>query len=86
MMKMRIKKATTIATILLVGILLACTVGMASAHFTMIFPSDSEATVWDVTPEDYIAKLGDTKTVYIMWGHPYEHISFDMTLHPKSLS
>ena len=82
MMK-RIKKATTIATILLVGILLACTVGMASAHFTMIFPSDSEATVWDVTPEDYIAELGDTKTVYIMWGHPYEHISFDMTSAPE---
>jgi hypothetical protein len=27
-------------------------VEMASAHFTMIFPSDREATVWDVTPED----------------------------------
>ena len=82
MMKRR-KKATTMATILLAGILLACTVGMASAHFTMIFPSDSEATVWDVTPEDYIAELGDTKTVYIMWGHPYEHISFDMTSTPE---
>jgi nickel transport protein len=82
MMKRR-KKATTIATTLLVGLLLACTVGMASAHFTMIFPSDSEATVWDVTPEDYIAERGDTKTVYIMWGHPYEHISFDMTSTPE---
>jgi len=82
MMK-RIKKATTIATILLVGIFLACTAGMASAHFTMIFPSDSEATVWDVTPEDYIAELEDTKTVYIMWGHPYEHISFDMASAPE---
>ena len=82
MMKRR-KKATTMATILLAGILLACTVGMASAHFTMIFPSDSEATVWDVTPEDYIAERGDTKTVYIMWGHPYEHISFDMTSTPE---
>ncbi len=82
MMKRR-KKATTMATILLAGILLACTVGMASAHFTMIFPSDSAATVWDVTPEDYIAERGDTKTVYIMWGHPYEHISFDMTSTPE---
>lgn len=83
MMKRR-KKATTIATILLAGIFLACTAGMASAHFTMIFPSDSPGTVWDVTPEDYIAKqLGDTKTVYIMWGHPYEHISFDMTSTPE---
>ena len=79
----RRKKATTIATILLAGILLASAVGMASAHFTMIFPSDSEATVWDVTPEDYIAELGDTKTVYIMWGHPYEHISFDMASVPE---
>jgi cobalt/nickel transport protein len=77
------KKVTTIATILFVGILLASTAGMASAHFTMIFPSDSEDTVWDVTPEDYIAELGDTKTVYILWGHPYEHISFDMISVPE---
>ena len=79
----RRKKVTTIATILLVGLLLTSAVGMASAHFTMIFPSDSEATVWDVTPEDYIADLGDTKTVYIMWGHPYEHISFNMASAPE---
>lgn len=82
MMKIR-KKTTMIATILLVGLLLACTAGIASAHFTMIFPSDSEATVWDVTPEDYIAELGETKTVYILWGHPYEHISFNMTSAPE---
>ncbi|MBP2030592.1 cobalt/nickel transport protein [Methanohalophilus levihalophilus] len=53
------------------------TAGMASAHFTMVFPSDDE-NMWDVTPEDYIAELGDTKTIYMAWGHPYEHISFDM--------
>jgi len=82
MMKRR-KKATTIATILLAGILLTGIVGMASAHFTIIFPSDSAGTVWDVTPEDYIAELGDTKTVYMMWGHPYEHISFDMASVPE---
>jgi cobalt/nickel transport protein len=75
---MRGKKAAMIATVLLVGIFLAGAVGTASAHFTMVFPSDSEATVWDVTPEDYIAELGVTKTVYMMWGHPYEHILFDM--------
>ncbi len=80
---MKRKKVATIATVLLVGIFLASAVGMASAHFTMIFPSDSEDTIWDVTPEDYIAKLGDTKTVYIMWGHPYEHISFNMTSTPE---
>jgi len=56
---------------------------MASAHFTMVFPSDSEDTVWDVAPEDYIAELGETKTVYIMWGHPYEHISFNMASVPE---
>lgn len=82
MMKRR-KTTATIATILLVGIFLASAVGMASAHFTMIFPSDSEATVWDVTPEDYIAEIGETKTVYIMWGHPYEHILFDMASAPE---
>jgi len=63
-------------------LLIACT-GIAGAHFTMVFPSDSEATVWDVVPEDYIATLGETKTVYVMWGHPYEHISFDMTSAPE---
>jgi len=63
-------------------LLIACT-GMAGAHFTMVFPSDDEATVWDVTPEDYIADLGETKTVYMMWGHPYEHILFDMASAPE---
>ncbi len=80
---MKREKVATVAAILLAGILLAGAVGMASAHFTMIFPSDSEDTVWGVTPEDYIAELGDTKTVYILWGHPYEHISFDMASVPK---
>ena len=41
-------------------IALICMTGLSSAHFTMVFPSDSEDTVWDVTPEDYIAELGDT--------------------------
>jgi cobalt/nickel transport protein len=73
MMKRR-KKVTAIATILLVGILLASAVGMASAHFTMLFPGKD----MDVTPEDYIAKeVGETKTIWILWGHPYEHILFD---------
>lgn len=79
----RRRKESTIATILLVGLFLASAVGMASAHFTMIFPSDSAATVWDVTPEDYVAELGDTKTVYMTWGHPYEHILFDMGSVPE---
>jgi len=82
MMKRR-KTTATIATILLVGIFLASAVGTASAHFTMVFPSDSEATVWAVTPEDYIAERGETKTVYMMWGHPYEHILFDMASTPE---
>jgi len=84
--KMKREKVATIAAILLAGILLAGAVGMASAHFTMIFPRDSEDTVWDVTPEDYIAELGDTKTVYILWGHPYKHISFIWHQYPKSQS
>ena len=75
-------KNNLIRTMLAVLLLIA-SAGMASAHFTMIFPSDSEDTVWDVAPEDYIAELGDTKTVYIMWGHPYEHISFNMASVPE---
>lgn len=79
----RRKKMATIAAIILTGLFIASAMGIASAHFTMIFPSDSDATLWDVTPEDYIAELGETKTVYIMWGHPYEHISFDMASVPE---
>ncbi len=74
------KRIITIAFAAL--LLIACT-GIAGAHFTMVFPSDSEATVWDVAPEDYIADEGETKTLYIMWGHPYEHILFDMASAPE---
>lgn len=75
-------KENLIKTLLAVLLLIA-SAGMASAHFTMVFPSDSEDTVWDVAPEDYIAELGETKTVYMMWGHPYEHILFDMATVPE---
>ncbi len=75
-------KENLIKTLLAVLLLIA-SAGMASAHFTMVFPSDSADTVWDVAPEDYIAELGDTKTLYIMWGHPYEHILFDMASVPE---
>lgn len=68
---------------LLALLLLIASAGMASAHFTMVFPSDSAATVWDVAPEDYIAELGETKTIYMMWGHPYKHILFNMTTVPE---
>lgn len=72
----------SIQTYVFMILLMLCSISMASAHFTMVFPSDSENTIWDVTPEDYIADLGDTKTVYMMWGHPYEHILFDMATVP----
>ncbi|MBP1910075.1 DUF4198 domain-containing protein [Methanolobus bombayensis] len=71
-----------VLSLLFIGMLM-CSAGMGSAHFTMVFPSDSEDTLWDVTPEDYIAELGDTKDVYMMWGHPYEHILFDMSTVPE---
>ena len=61
----------------IIGLIL-CSAGMASAHFTMVLPSDDEASVYDVSPEDFIADLGEEKTVYIIWGHPYEHILFDL--------
>ncbi len=75
-------KKKLIRFVLLTGLIL-CSVSMASAHFTMVFPSDSAGTVWDVSPEDYIAELGDTKTIYLIWGHPYEHILFDMGSIPE---
>ncbi|APH38758.1 DUF4198 domain-containing protein [Methanohalophilus halophilus] len=71
-----------IITTLLLAIMLAATIGTASAHFTMVFPSDDD-NMWDVAPEDYIAELGEEKTIYIMWGHPYEHISFDVSSIPE---
>jgi cobalt/nickel transport protein len=71
-----------IAALLMIGTIMFFT-GMASAHFTMAFPSDDETSVWDVTPEDYIADFGETKTIYMMWGHPYEHILFDMATVPE---
>lgn len=46
-------------------------VGVSSAHFTMILPS------LDAKAEDYLAELGETKTLYILWGHPFEHQLFD---------
>jgi len=73
----------SIQTYVFMILLMLCSISMASAHFTMVFPSDSENTIWDVTPEDYIAELGETKTVYMMWGHPYEHILFDMATVPE---
>jgi cobalt/nickel transport protein len=74
------REKTSITTILLVGLFLISTIGMANAHFTMLFPGKD----MDVTPEDYIAEIGDTKTVWIIWGHPYEHILFDMTSIPQA--
>ncbi len=68
---------------LLFILMLICSAVIGSAHFTMVFPGDSAESVWDVTPEDYIAELGDTKDIYIMWGHPYEHILFDMSTVPE---
>ncbi|MGP8321045.1 MAG: DUF4198 domain-containing protein [Methanosarcinaceae archaeon] len=75
-------KGKFIRYLLLIGLFI-CSIGMASAHFTMVFPSDDASTVWDVAPEDYIADLGDTKTIYMMWGHPYEHILFNMGSVPE---
>ncbi len=50
-----------------------CFTGVASAHFTMVFPGGDT----DVTPKDYIAEKGETKEIVLVWGHPYEHIMFD---------
>ncbi len=66
----------TLLTVLVLGI---CMVGSASAHFTMLFPSGN----MDVDPMDYIAGLGDEKTVLIAWGHPYEHVLFDCPVVPE---
>lgn len=56
------------------GILLFLIIaGAASAHFTMILPNKS----LNPTADDFMADLGEEKTLWILWGHPYEHILFD---------
>lgn len=62
----------------IVSIVILTSIGVASAHFTMLFPKGM-----DVTPQDYIAEIGETKTILIVWGHPFEHILFDMTSTPE---
>ncbi len=45
-------------------------VGTASAHFTMLFPGGGT----DVSPDDYLASLGEEKTVLITWGCPFKEL------------
>ena len=45
-------------------------VGIASAHFTMLFPGGGV----DVSPEDYIAILGEEMTVLITWGCTFKEL------------
>jgi len=47
--------------------------GVVSAHFTMVLPGKTLSP----TADDFMAELGETKTIWILWGHPYEHIIFD---------
>lgn len=47
--------------------------GVADAHFTMVFPGRT----LNPTADDFMAELGERKTLWILWGHPYEHILFD---------
>ncbi|MBU4201770.1 MAG: DUF4198 domain-containing protein [Candidatus Altiarchaeales archaeon] len=63
--------------ILVLGLIMAA--GMVNAHFTMVFPGGN----MEVTPDDYIAEVGETKTIIIVWGHPFEHILFDMSSVPE---
>lgn len=48
-------------------------------HFTMLLPGED----MEVSAADYIATLGETKTVTILWGHPYEHQLFDCPVVPE---
>ena len=58
--------------VLLVAITIAgCSIaGTASAHFTMLFPGGG----MDVSPDDYLASLGEEKTVLITWGCPFKEL------------
>ena len=72
----------SLSLLVIMGMLLAfvCAFpGVASAHFTMLLPGGD----LEVTADDYIATLGETKTVMILWGHPFEHVIFDCLVAPE---
>ena len=71
----KLKPLILFGAILLLALAFAAPV---AAHFTMLLPGED----MEVTAGDYIATLGETKTVTILWGHPYEHVLFDC---PESL-
>ena len=68
---MKIGKNTN-AIIIFIGAIFAisCIIGTASAHFTMLFPGGSP----DVSPDDYLANIGEEKTVLITWGCPFKEL------------
>ena len=65
--------------ILFFALIWLCSLGPAHAHFTMVFPGKHV----EVSASDYLAKLGETKTLWILWGHPYEHQLFDCPVAPE---
>ncbi len=61
-----------VSMVMLIAITIAgCGIaGTASAHFTMLFPGGG----MDVGPDDYLASLGEEKTVMITWGCPFKEL------------
>lgn len=57
---------------LMVAFIITAT-GTAGAHFTMALPGKTLSP----TADDFMADLGEKKIIWILWGHPYEHILFD---------
>ncbi len=76
MVRKSVKSAAELS--LIIGIL-CMMVGVGSAHFTMLFPGGD----MNVTHDDFIASVGDTKDILIVWGHPYEHQLFDCPVVPE---
>jgi len=66
------KKGFAVGTTLSVVFLIVAA-GVAGAHFTMALPGKTLSP----TADDFMASLGEKKTIWILWGHPYEHILFD---------
>ncbi|MDF2956956.1 MAG: Uncharacterized protein OD814_000578 [Candidatus Alkanophagales archaeon MCA70_species_1] len=63
---------SSVAAALVMVALVITTFGVAAAHFLMLLPETTEPTA-----ADFFVEEGGSKTFWLIWGHPYEHVLFD---------
>ncbi len=57
---------------LAVFVVVAAAIPSVNAHFTMILPGTTNPSA-----KDFMVSVGETKTFWVLWGHPFEHALFD---------